>query len=63
MTNAKTSHLPHMGTCEVQREMHQAAHMATFFNSSKIDEKVTLELILPNFSGKWAFLLHSIVLP
>ena len=30
-----------------------------FFNGSTIEEEVTLALILPNFSGKWAFLLYS----
>ena len=43
----------------MQHEMHQ---FDNFFESSKIEEEVTLELILPNFSGKWAFLLNLIVL-
>ena len=64
-------HLQHVRTWEVQREMRQAANIGqahhqfdNFFNSSKITkEEVTLELILPNFSGKSASLLNSIVLP
>ena len=32
------------------------------FNSSKIEEEVMLELILPNFSGKWVLLHNLIVL-
>ena len=53
------------GTCKVQREMHQVAHRQfdNIFKSRKIKEQeVTLELILPNFSGKWAFFLNLIVL-
>ena len=54
-----TRHLQHAGNCEVQREMHQVAKAAAhrqfdnIFKSRKIKEQeVTLELILPNFSGK-----------
>ena len=69
--NNGTRQLQRSGTCEVQRKMHQAeqkwpAHHQfdnIFKSSSKIkEEEVTLELILPNISGKQVFLLNLIVL-
>ena len=52
-SSPRTRHLQHAGTCEVQREMHQRQRTANIFKSRKIKEQeVTLELILPKFSGK-----------
>ena len=65
-------HLQHAGNLwsatwnAISDSQYRPAHRQfdNYLHSSKIEEEeVTLKLILPNLSGKWAFLLNSIVLP